>query len=45
MKVSFENVNGVATLVSEKVHLDEIAVISADDRLGQATRCRSRQLA
>jgi hypothetical protein len=26
MKFSFENVNGVHTLVSEKVHLDEIAV-------------------
>jgi hypothetical protein len=28
MKASFENLNGVGTFVSEKVHLDEIAVTS-----------------
>jgi hypothetical protein len=36
MKLSFENVNGVGTFVSEKVHLDEIAVTPDNDRLGQA---------
>jgi hypothetical protein len=36
MQFSFENVNGARTLVSEEVHLDEIAVSWDSHRLGGA---------
>jgi hypothetical protein len=36
MELSFENVNGARMLVSEKVHLDEIAVSWDSHRPGGA---------
>jgi hypothetical protein len=41
MKSGSENLNGAGTTVSDKVHLDEIAVSLKRQHRGGAARCRS----